>query len=423
MTLLDVFLSLGVALAAGALIGAEREQAQSGGRRPDFGGIRTFPLIALMGALGALLIPVAGIWVLVVLLAVLGALLAVSHAREPAEQGPGLSTEIAALLTYCLGAVAALPQLLPVPDRFMAVAAGAASVMALLALKSPLHGFAAKVSTDDIYATVKFVILVVVVLPLLPNRTFGPLEVLNPFKVGLMIVLVAGLSFVGYVTARVVGGQRGLLLTGFVGGLVSSTAVAMTFSGRAKEQPELASLCALAILVASATMFARIIAIVAVADPALVASIVWPMGSMAATGFALSFYLWWRESHRGTKTAAVPLRNPFELKQAIKFGLVYAVILFVGKAAQQAFGTSGIYLSSLVAGIADVDAVTLSLAELHRQGLESSTASAGITIAAATNTIVKAGIAVVLGGQALRRRIVTTFLLMLAAGAVAIFAR
>jgi uncharacterized membrane protein (DUF4010 family) len=238
----------------------------------------------------------------------------------------------------------------------------------------------------------------------------------------MMIVLVAGMSFAGYVAVRVVGGQRGLLLTGFLGGLVSSTAVTLTFSGRAKQEPKLATLCALAIAVASATMFARVLAVVAVVDRPLLAVLAWPMGTMAGAGFAVSIWMWWRETHRESKAEAVPVRNPFELKQAVKFGLIYAVVLFVAKAADQAFGARGVYASSLVGGIADVDAVTLSMTELHRQGLAAGTATTGITLAAVMNTVIKAGIATTLGGRALGLRIGVIFAIVLACGGAALYA-
>lgn len=421
MTLRETLLSLAVALGAGILIGAERQQSQAKARREDFGGIRTFPLISLAGALGALMVPVTGAWVLVTMLAAVGALLAVSHARQ-APEGPGLSTELAALVTFALGAVAASPAVLDGPPRFLIVAAGAVTVMALLALKTPLHGFVAKVSTDDVYATAKFAILVGVVLPVLPHQPFGPLDVFVPFKLGLMVVLIAGMSFAGYVAMRAIGGQRGMLLTGFLGGLVSSTAVTLSFSGRARQEPKLAALCALAIVIASSTMFARVLAVVAVVDRSLLWALAWPMGAMAAAGFGVSMWLWWRETHRGPKTEAVPVKNPFELKQALKFGLLYAVVLLAAKAAEGAFGARGVYASSVVGGMADVDAITLSLTELHRGGLNARTATTGITLAAATNTIVKAGIAVVVGGRALALRIAAIFAFVLACGAAALVA-
>src|SRR5690606_16895127 len=129
-------------------------------------------------------------------------------------------------------------------QRYLLVAAIASATMALLALKRPLHGFIARVSPSDVYATAKFVILALVVIPLLPDRTYGPLDVLNPFKVGLMIALVAGVSFLGYVAARVFGGSRGMLATGLVGGLISSTAVTLTFAGRTKEEPSIGPVAA-----------------------------------------------------------------------------------------------------------------------------------------------------------------------------------
>lgn len=420
MTLREILLSLAVALGAGVLIGAERQQAQTAAHREDFGGIRTFPLISVAGALGALALPVVGPWMLLGMLSSLGVLLAVSHGRQQAD-AVGLSTEIAALVTFALGAVAAMPAIQPGPERYLIVAAGAATVMALLAFKSPLHGFVAKVSTDDVYATVKFAILTAVLLPVLPNRTFGPLQVLNPFGIGLMIVLIAGISFAGYVAVRVVGGNRGLLLTGFLGGLVSSTAVTLTFSGRAKEQPGLAPICALAITMASSTMFARVVAVVALVDRPLLSTLAWSMGAMALTGFSISLVSWWREAHRASKTEAVPLKNPFRLDQAVKFGLLYAGVLFVAKAAEQAFGARGVYASSLVAGIADVDAVTLSMTALHRGGLATKTAATAITLAAVVNTLVKATIATVIGGRALGLRIARTFFVILAAGGVALY--
>lgn len=422
MSLREVFLSLALALGVGALIGAERQQSQATVDERDFGGIRTFPLLALLGALGALSRPVAGLWLLGLLLAAVAALLAVSHARAAAEGHPGISTEVAGLLTFVLGAVSAMPDVLPGTDRYLVVASSAAVIMALLAMKAPLHGFIAKVSAADTYATVKFVILALVVLPVLPDRTFGPLDVLNPFKIGLMIALVAGVSFAGYVAARVVGSRRGLLATGLLGGLASSTAVTLTFSGRAKETPSLANLCAIAITAASATMFARILVIVAVADPRLVTALAWPMGTMALVGFGAAGVLYRREAKDGENAREVPLKNPFELGQAVKFGLVYAAVLVVAKAAQTYLGSGGVLVSSFLAGLTDVDAITLSLTELHRGGMSSSLAATGIALAAATNTLVKVGIAFSIGGAPLGRRVGAIFLAVLASGGCALLA-
>jgi uncharacterized membrane protein (DUF4010 family) len=419
MDLQDALLSLAVAVAAGGLVGAERQQAQSGHAGTDFGGVRTFPLVALAGALGALLRPFVGGWVLAALLASVVVFLAISHARAK-DEDLGVSSEIAAIVTFVLGAVAATPEVLPSGPRYLVVAAGAATTMALLALKRPLHGFIARVSEDDVYATAKFVLLALVVIPLLPNRTFGPLDVLNPFKVGVMILLVAGISFAGYVAARLVGGRRGLLATALLGGLVSSTAVTLTFAGRSKEAPALAPLSAIAVVAASSTMFARMIVVVTVVDRPLLATLAIPLGAMALCGYAIALLLFRWEKNRAGATEPVPLRNPFELKRAVQFGLLYGVVLFVAKAAQLYVGSRGLYVSAVLAGLTDVDAITLTLTELHRSGTDASVAATGITLAAITNTLVKGGMALVAGGWALGRRVGASFLLVLFAGGVAL---
>jgi uncharacterized membrane protein (DUF4010 family) len=368
--------------------------------------------------LGALVRPFFGAWLLAALLAAVVVLLAVSHARS--KDDLGVSSEMAAIVTFVLGAVAGTPEFLPDGPRYLLVAAGAATTMGLLALKRPLHGFIARVSEDDVYATAKFVLLALVVIPLLPNRSFGPLDVINPFKVGLMIALVAGISFAGYVAARLVGSRRGLLVTGILGGLVSSTAVTLTFAGRAKEAPALVRLSAAAILAASSMMFARILVVIGVVDLPLLAAVALPLGTMAVTGFIASAVLLRDSGSQSGSSDPVPLRNPFELKQAVQFGLLYGAILFVAKAAQVYIGSGGIYASAVLAGLADVDAITLSLTELHRSGTDASVAAAGITLAAVTNTLVKGGMAVIAGGGALGRRVGVALLIVLISGGVAL---
>ncbi len=419
MTLQDALLSIAVAVAAGGLIGAEREQAHGGRKGVDFGGVRTFPLVALAGVLGAMLRPIVGAWVLGTLFVAIVALLAISHARSKAED-VGISSEIAALITFVLGVLAGTPEILASGPRFLLVAAGAATTMGLLALKHPLHGFIARVSSDDVYATAKFVLLALVVIPLLPNEAYGPFDVLNPFKIGLMIALVAGISFAGYVAARLVGSRRGLLVTGIVGGLVSSTAVTLTLARRAKEAPAVVPIVSVAILAASATMFARVLTIVAVADARLLRELALPLGVMAAAGYILAFVLFRKGPKDGRSGEPIPFRNPFELRYALTFGLLYGLVLFIAKAAQVTIGARGLYGSAILAGLTDVDAITLSVVELHRSGTDAGVATTSITLAAITNTLAKAGLATIAGGVRVGRHVVPYFLLMLATGGVAL---
>lgn len=446
MTLQQTFVSIAVAVASGALIGAERQQAQlplagleeqtsEGVNRrqsPEFGGIRTFPLIALLGALGALVRPFAGMWLLGGLLLGVIAFIAVSHAWSGRRGDIGISSEVAALVTYMLGALALMNDLVPDDSqRYLLVAGCAATTLALLALKQPMHQFVGRISADDIYATTKFLILGLIVLPVLPNQAYGPLHVLNPFKIGMMILLVAGISFTGYLASRLVGQDRGLLLTGFLGGLVSSTAVTLTYAGKAKKESRLAPLCAVAIVVACSTMFGRIVAVVAVVDRALLSMLAWSLGTMAAVGFLASVGLYFKTNQAAKKDESndaapvnaekngVALRNPFELKQAVTFGLLYGGVLFAAKAAQTYLGTGGLYASAILAGLTDVDAITLSVADLHRSGLETPVAATAITLAAVTNTIVKSTMAITIGGAALGKAVAPILGAALVAGGLA----
>ncbi len=403
MTFEEIFLGFLVSLAAGSLIGLEREQSRALGKKPRLGGVRTFPLLALSGALSALLAHTMGMWPILGALLVVGTFLAVGHYRETGRDiGPGVTTEVAALITFLLGVLALVPGLpLATGQRYLLIVASAAVVMALLSFKAPLHRAVEKLSEDDLYATAKFVILTLVVLPLLPNRAFGPLHVLNPFHIGLMIVLIATISFLGYIAARVLGEKKSLAVTGLVGGLVSSTAVTLSVSNRVRKSPSTVTLAAVAILTASSTMFARILVIIGIVDAELLSVLLWPIGTMAIVGYGIALALYHRSSHELSSAEPVPHRNPFELMSALKFGLFYTIIIFVAKAAQTFLGDHGLYFTSMLAGTTDVDAISLSVAQFHREGLPVATASIAITLAAITNTAVKAGLAFWLGGRAL----------------------
>ena len=417
----DVFLGFLVAVAARALIGIERQQSQALQNRPHLGGVRTFPLIALTGALVGLSSYALGIWPVLIAMGILGVFLGVEYYQEwRAGVSPGIITEIAALITFLLGTLAVLPGLpLPTGQRYLVIIASAAVVMALLSFKEPLHQVVERFSVDDKYATAKFVILALVVLPLLPNKTYGPFDVLNPFNIGLMVVLIAGLSFIGYVAVRLVGTKRGLAFTGFLGGLVSSTAVTVSLASKTRQDKRLLAPATMAMLTAWSTMFVRMLVIVGILDPTLLMKL-WPLGVMAVAGYitALVFYL----QLRGDAVAGSELsfRNPFELAPAFRFGLLYAAVIFVSKAAQVLLGDRGLYASSIFSGLADVDAITLSVLRFHQEGMAAHTAVTAITLAALTNTIVKAAIATWLAGGRMGRYVLTAGLIILLAGGVAV---
>ena len=422
MSFAEIFFGFLIALAAGALVGIEREQSMAVDRKTSLGGIRTFPLIALAGALSALLSYTLGFWPVLGSLLVIGAFLTVSYYQEwEKERTRGVTTEVAALITFLLGALALMPNLpLETKPRYLLIIASAGVVMALLSFKQPLHQAVARVSDDDIYATAKFVIITLVVLPLLPDLAMGPLEVLNPFHIWLMVVLIAGVSFIGYIAARLIGERRGIAVTGLLGGLVSSTAVTISLATHARRAPAATTLAAVAIIVASGTMFARILAIVGIVDPSLAEELFVPLGTMTATGYAYALILYWYAGASPAEATPISHRNPFELRAALQFGLLYAAVIFAAKAAAMYYGDRGLYVLSLLAGTTDVDAISLSVAAFHRGGLSASTAATAITLAAFTNTTVKAGVASWIGGWGLTRRVGGGFFAVLGAGALAL---
>ena len=421
MSFEEIFLGFLIALAAGALIGLERQQNMLTTRPSSIGGVRTFPLIALLGALSALLSNVMGVWAISGAFVLMGAVLTVAYFKEwKRDTAPGMTTPIAAVITFLLGVLALLPGLpLDTIHRYLLIVASASVVMGLLSFKEPLHKAVSYVSDADIYATAKFVILALVVLPLLPNRTYGPLDVLNPFHIGLMVVFIAGISFFGYVATGLVGPRRGLVTTGILGGLVSSTAVTMSVATHVRKTPTADRLGAVAILSASSMMFLRMLVIVGILNRELLFALVWPLVAMMVVGVVVTGF-WYEQSRiHSADTASVTHRNPFELRSALQFGLLYGVVLFVAKAAQTLLGDVGLYVSSILAGMTDVDAITLSMTQFHLEGLPTGTAATAITLAAMTNMVVKAGLAGWGGGRSLAYYVGTgTALVLLCGGAV-----
>ena len=419
MTEYEPFASLGLAAAAGLLIGLERERsAPEGGGDTFLGGARTHPLFALVGGVGTLAARELGPAALLVPLAALVALLVVNyHGDVQRDRGRGITSEAAFLLSFLLGALACTRGVVEPTTRRIFVVAGVAVVATfLLSAKPTTHRLAHTLSREDVASTLKFLVVAVVVLPLLPDRTFGPLEVLNPYDVGRLMVLISALSFVGYAGIRLLGPQRGLGLTGVVGGLVSSTAVTLSMAGRARERGELVLPAALAVVLASTIMFIRMYAIVAVVNPSLAPLVILPMTAATLAGLLASLWLGLRGRRFGAGGGAVSFKNPFELGQALKFALLFAVVLVGSKAAAIHLGAAGTYAAGLLAGTTDVDAITLSMARLAGGEVTPQVAATTIFLGAAANTLVKAGMATVIGGWTFGQRVTWPLLAMLLAG-------
>ncbi len=401
---LQLFYRFGVALVLGLFMGLQREYAYHERVDEDgelMAGARTFPIIAMLGAVSALAGDEAGSpWPLVVTVFAVSLLLAVGHFWESREREMGLTTEMAALVVFFTGALCYWEYLR------LAAALGVGTAV-LLSLKVQTHTFARRIDQEDVYATLKFAVITVIVLPLLPTEGYGspPFDVLVPYNVWLMVVLISGISFLGYVLIQVVGPRRGVGLTGLLGGLASSTAVTLSVAERSRDSKGLDQAFAMAVMLAWAIMFVRVIVEVAVVHPPLLLTVWLPVTGVFVASLIYCGYLY-RVQPSDAQEEPQTVRNPFRLVPAITFGVLYAVILVASNAAQSYFGDAGVYLSSVVAGLADVDAITLSMARLHESGdVSAITATRAILIAAAANTVLKGGIVAVTGTRALRRAV------------------
>ena len=406
----------GIALFIGVLIGLEREFAHLKEEGKAFAGIRTFPLIALLGCSAALISELTNAWAFAVIAALVGILIAIAYAFDAREGRVGVTSEVAAVVVLVCGALCYW-------DYLDLAAALAVVTFGFLTLKPQLHRMAQRISSEDLYATLKFAIISLIILPVLPNQTYGPppFDAFNPYKTWLMVVFISGISFLGYVLIKVIGGRRGIGLTGLLGGLVSSTAVTLSFSERSQDHPDLARPFALAITLAWTVMFGRVLVEVAVLNQALLQALWLPMAVAMAAGLAFcAFYYFAQRTDQG---GDMKLANPFELGPAIKFGILYAVILIVAKAAQFYFKEAGLYAAAVVAGLADVDAITLSMAELAGAGggVAIPTAARAVVLAVISNTLVKGGIALSIGTATLRRALLPPLLVILASSAVVAF--
>jgi uncharacterized membrane protein (DUF4010 family) len=403
LELITIFYRFGIALVLGALVGLEREHAQEtfDPSEEAFAGLRTFTFMGLLGC-GAAYITGLGLdWFFAVAFFALAGLVTIAYVITASEGARGMTTEVTALLVFLVGGLAGWGQL--------EVAAALAVVVTLvLSLKSPLQRWVARIEREDIYATLKFAIISVIVLPLLPDEGFGPYGVLNPRAIWLMVVFISGINFAGYVLSKVLEARRGILLTGLVGGLASSTAVTLGFSQRSREEPRLSRAFVLGIAAASVLMFGRVWVEALAVNQSLARDLLIPLGVPLVLGTAWCAYLFYSE--RPTEPGQVNFSNPFQLEPAIKFGLFFAGVLLLAEWTQDTLGSAGVYLSSLASGLTDVDAITLSLARLSGTGnIAADVAARAVVLATVSNTVVKGGMVVALGAPALRRYAVAIF--------------
>jgi uncharacterized membrane protein (DUF4010 family) len=395
---LQIFERLGLALAIGLLIGLERgwreREAAEGSR---VAGIRTFALIGLGGGLAALLTgPQIGL-AFGLVFAGFAALMIAAYIADIEPHGVGATTTVAALLTFLLGALAVAGD--------MAAAASAAVVTAILLSAKPiLHRWLERIEYPELTAALKLLLISVVLLPVLPNRTVDPWNALNPYELWWMVVLIAGLSFCGYVAVRVAGPERGVMLTGLLGGLTSSTVATLNFARLSRHSEGAERVLAAAAAVACATMLPRILLVVGVLNRPLLLLLIAPLGGAALVTYLGAALLWRRPA--GDRTpVSVRVDNPFEFWLAVRFGVLLTAIMLLARLVPSWLGEQGVFLLAGIAGLGDVDAISLSMSRYGGASVSLQGAAVAVAIAAFANTVVKGSLAFIVGRSGMAWRL------------------
>lgn len=405
----DFWLNLAVALGLGLLVGMERERTEA-----EIAGIRTFPLICVAGFLTAFLADDIGPWLVAAGLLVVAALLVVGNlVLMRRESQPGMTTEVAALVMFVVGALLALDH-----EEAAIVVGGATAV--LLYAKAPMHRFVERIGEDDFRAIVRLVLIGLVIAPVLPDRELGPYGVLNPFRIWLIVVLIEGITLGAYVAYKLFGRKGGTLVAGLLGGLISSTATTVSYAREGKRESAeqgggAAGAAAAVIALASVVVFARVGVEIAVVAPGFLAAAVPPLAVVAlvlAAAAAVVFY-----TARGELTDPDEREAPSDLRTAIGFGLLYALILLAVAFAKEHLGEGALLGVAAISGLTDIDAITLSTAQLVDSGrLEADLGWRVVMVGALANLVFKGGVVAVLGGRRMLARVALVFGAGLVAG-------
>lgn len=405
----DFLIRLLVAFGTGFLLGFEREHSGLSQKQKHFAGTRTFVLLVLLGGIATLMFHLFGMSVYLGILLAVVAFIGISYWNTSARGDIGGTTEFSALIAFFLGSLSFAGHI----ELSLVVTV---LVLVMLSSKIPLQALVGKISQDELYDFIRFVVAALLIFPFLPNEAYGPYDALNPREIGWVVLLISGMGFVGYLLIKFMGAGRGILVSGIVGGLVSSTMVTWVFAKKSREEPALSQHCITAILAASSIMVVRVFLWVEIFNPELAPGLYLPMGLLLLAGLG-GIFLYYR---KGSKGESVPLKGKaLNIQGAILFAVIYTLIIVLLSYAQEHFGQSGIYFSSGIAGLSDIDAVTVSVSKMAGTGLEHSIAEIAILIAVLSNTLVKMAIAIWAGSRELRRYACIGYGIILLMGALA----
>lgn len=406
----SLFISLGTALAIGLLIGVERGwrgRDVEEGRR--VAGVRTYALIGLLGGLTGILAAHFDGNILAYGLLAIAAVLVVAYVVSYREvHDIGITSLVAGVLTFALGALASLDYIA------LASAAGVATAL-VLGFKPELHHWLKTINRDELMALLKLLLITVVVLPVLPDSGYGPWAALNPYEIWWMVVMIAGISFAGYIAVKVAGAGKGILFTGLFAGLASSTALTLHYSRLARGDESLTKVLAAGVLIACGGMYLRVLLVAGVLNLGLLEGLIIPIAAMAVATLIPALVLI-RRNVTAEPASVTVLQNPLQLKSAFGFGILLAVILVLSAGLKHLWGDAGVLALAALSGIADVDAITLSLSRMSTENFPATVASTGIIIAVAANSLSKGMLAAIIGGRGFGLRVAVPLLISAALG-------
>ena len=398
---MEFIIQIGVVIGIGLMIGLEREYSIHKENDEIFAGARTFPLVALLGFLSGMLSQSISSWIAITSFAGVIALVSISYFALTKKNEIGATTEISFLITFVLG-------ILVYAGKTQEAVACAVMVTLLLSLKFQFKDLLGRFPKRDYLDLVKFLIIASVILPILPDSKFGPYGILNPKEIWYVVVLISGVSFAGYIVTKLVGTQRGIIISGFVGGFVSSTVIAWDFSAKSRQDIQNSNLYAAGIILASTVMFVRILILVYIMNTELGKVLTIPTLILFFTGLIFSYFLSKRKSG-GNEVSDIQFSNPLNLKNAILLTLFFVALQMLIQFVKEESGNSGIYLISGISGLLDLDAISLTLSKFDSDSETIRNSSIAILIAAISNTIFKLSIAIFKGHNELRKPVFLGF--------------
>ncbi|MEX1382473.1 MgtC/SapB family protein [Lutibacter sp.] len=411
LTQLEFLIRILVTVGIGFVLGLEREFSQFSEKEEVFAGVRTFTLVALLGFLAAFLSLTFTYWFFIAGFLSVVCIVAISFWVSAHQGSIGGTTEFATILTFLLGALTLI-------GAINASLALTVVIVVLLSLKVKLRTIIGQITQKELYAFVRFVIIALLILPFLPNNYFGPYNVINPREVGWVIVLTSGFGFVGYVLMKFLGTDKGILLTSILGGLVSSTVVTFTFSKKSSETPTLSQNYAVGIFAAATIMVIRIFLWVYIFNYEMLNGLLIPLSIVFFTALGVTFFFYKKQLTKSHFKEKMKLGDPLNIKNAAFFGIFYVGILLLVSYSSTTYGAKGIYISSAISALSDIDAIAISVSKLGGSTINFLTAQNAILLATLSNTIVKIGITIWTGSKALKKYVLIGYGFIFIAGII-----